>query len=257
MLRRKPPAPTEECREALLQGRAVPYTLRRSARRTLALQVEARGVRVSAPHACAQKEIDRFLAAHARWLFDKLDALAARPRPAAFAVHDGALFPLLGRDCRLRLEESARRVRWRVAADGGDELLLPAQGDGAALLERALRRRALDWYAGRVEEYCHRLGLPPPAVRLTSARTRWGSCSRHGGIRLHWRLIHLPAELIDYVVAHEVAHLLEMNHSARFWSLVESLYPDWRAARARLREAGAGLPNIGGADVSVPNLHEE
>jgi predicted metal-dependent hydrolase len=81
-------------------------------------------------------------------------------------------------------------------------------------------------------------------VRLSSARTRWGSCSARSGIRLHWRLIHCPPALIDYVVAHEVAHLVEMNHSPRFWAVVGSLYPDWSAARLRLHEAARTLPLI-------------
>ena len=83
-----------------------------------------------------------------------------------------------------------------------------------------------------------------PAVGLSNARTRWGSCSSLSGIRLHWRLIHLPLPLIDYVVAHEVAHLVEMNHSPRFWSVVESLYPGHVAARKALRQAAAALPSI-------------
>jgi hypothetical protein len=94
-------------------------------------------------------------------------------------------------------------------------------------------------------------------VRLSSARTRWGSCSSRSGIRLHWRLIHLPPALIDYVVAHEVAHLLEMNHSPRFWAVVERLYPDWRAARADLRKAAAGLPVIAAAPATDTGVFEQ
>ncbi|MCB1945628.1 MAG: M48 family metallopeptidase, partial [Thauera sp.] len=138
---------------------------------------------------------------------------------------------------------SARAARWR-AADGGEELLLPAGVDPQRALVRALRARALAWYRGRVEEFCHRLGVPVSAVSLSSAATRWGSCSTRSGIRLHWRLIHLEPALIDYVVAHEVAHLAEMNHSPRFWAVVERLYPDWREARAALRRAAATLPVI-------------
>ena len=78
----------------------------------------------------------------------------------------------------------------------------------------------------------------------SNASTRWGSCSSRSGIRLHWRLIHLPLGLIDYVVAHEVAHLVEMNHSPRFWSVVESLYPEHMAARKALRQAASSLPHI-------------
>ena len=85
--------------------------------------------------------------------------------------------------------------------------------------------------------------------------------SRASGIRLHWRLVHLPPALIDYVVAHEVAHLLEMNHSPRFWAVVERLYPDWRVARRELRHAAAGLPLLdapgGTADASFTPQEED
>ena len=119
-----------------------------------------------------------------------------------------------------------------------------AGGDARQVLLRGLQRRGLELFSNRVEEFCLRLGRPAPAVGLTNARTRWGSCSSRSGIRLHWRLIHLPLGLIDYVVAHEVAHLVEMNHSPRFWSVVESLYPDHLAARQALRQAAVSLPHI-------------
>jgi len=245
--------PSEQVRRIVLAGREIAYRLRRSARRTLALQVDARGVRVAVPHHCTTAEAERFVAAHGRWLLDKLDQLAARPRPKRFAVEDGACFPLLGRPCRLRLAGARRGACWRLGDDGHEELVLPAATpDAAAALIRALQRRALTWFAGRVGEYCHRLGVAAPAVRLSSARTRWGSCSRLSGIRLHWRLIHLDPVLADYVVAHEVAHLVEMNHSPRFWSLVEAIYPNWRAARRQLRAVAATLPDFAtGDDLSI------
>ena len=124
------------------------------------------------------------------------------------------------------------------------ELALRAGADARQLLLRGLQQRSLELFTNRVEAFCLRLGRPMPAVGLSNARTRWGSCSSRSGIRLHWRLIHLPLPLIDYVVAHEVAHLVEMNHSPRFWSVVESLYPGHVAARQALRQVAAALPSI-------------
>ena len=83
-----------------------------------------------------------------------------------------------------------------------------------------------------------------PPLYLSNARTRWGSCSRLSGIRLNWRLIHLPRHQIDYVVAHEAAHLLEMNHSARFWRVVEELMPDYDEAREALKHANRIIPAL-------------
>lgn len=239
---------TEESRSIRLGERDLDYVLRRSPRRSFALQVDQRGVRVAVPWPATQTEIDRFIRGHHDWLEEKL---AARVAPAAMAVEDGTLFPLLGETCRLRLAGGVRSARWRLGVDGVEELVLP-EGTGARrALVRALRARALPWYGERVAEFCFRLGRAVPAVRLSSARTRWGSCSSRSGIRLHWRLIHLPPELIDYVVAHEVAHLAEMNHSPRFWAVVGALYPDWKAARVKLRDAGRALPVIDGADAAL------
>ncbi len=108
--------------------------------------------------------------------------------------------------------------------------------------QRALHKRALSHFGGRLAHYTGRLELDTPKLALSSAHTRWGSCSKHGGIRLNWRLIHLPAHLGDYVVAHEVAHMLEMNHSERFWNVVSSVYPDWKAARAELKQRATSMP---------------
>ena len=242
-MRSKKNASHSEQRTIRLDSTVVSYTLRRSpARRSYALQVDERGVRVAAPLRAAQGDLDLFIRRHATWLLDKLTVSRVRAHAREIAVADGALFPLLGETCRLRFVARTRGASWQRGADGVPELWLAARADPLAGLLKALKQRTLMWFTGRVEEYCHRLGVNVPAVRLSSATTRWGSCSLKSGIRVHWRLAHLPPSVGDYVVAHEVAHLLEMNHSPRFWALVERIYPDWRAARATLRLAGDNLP---------------
>lgn len=241
------PAPrtvTTEARVIRLHGQEVGYVLRRSARRSFGLQVDQRGVRVAVPSQAHEAEVERFILGHADWLLNKMRACAERPQPVRFEPIDGARFPVFGEACRLRLGGPARSSRWRASPDGVEELVLPASVDPRTALVRALRQRALPWFSERVAEYCYRLQRPVPPVRLSGARTRWGSCSTLSGIRLHWRLVHLDPALIDYVVAHEVAHLLEMNHSPRFWAVVDRLYPDWKAARGRLRKAARELPLI-------------
>src|SRR5207244_3364921 len=98
----------------------------------------------------------------------------------------------------------------------------------------------------RTEFFASQLGVPAPALALSSGRSQWGVCMAGGTIRLNWRLVHLEPALADYVVAHEVAHLMEMNHSKPFWRLAADLYPGWREAGERLEVAGAGLPVIRG-----------
>lgn len=219
-----------------LAGREVRYTLVRSRRRSIGLQVDGRGLTVRMPLRASRRWLQSVLDQHALWILRKLDEWAKRAQPVVW--DEAAVFPLLG-----------GRFTFALRADGGFEMIeldpgqlpLPfSTGIPAAEVERKVsgwyRAQALACYRERVAEFSRRLGVPVPNVRLSSARTQWGSCSRATGVRLSWRLVMLPRRLVDYVVAHEVAHLVEMNHSPRFWDVVARLYPDHAAAR---RELGA------------------
>ena len=248
LLKATPPPPQQ--REIVFGPRTVPYTLKRSARKTLGMKIDGAGVTVTIPLRATIAETEAFIRKNAAWLIEKLDARAARPAPARFDLADGAVLPVLGQPCTIRLQPGAGRARW-IEGHFERELHLPLRPgqNPQLLLRRVLQRHALDYFGGRLDEYMHRLamthpGVPRPALSLTGAKTRWGSCSRHSGIRLNWRLIHFEHALIDYVVAHEVAHLIEMNHSPRFWSVVELLCPTWRDARAELKARGHALPEI-------------
>ena len=123
-------------------------------------------------------------------------------------------------------------------------VLHPSPHDERALATfvlRWLKDEALRFAAPRVQACAARIGAGSPPVKLSNARSEWGSCNRKGEIRLSWRLIQLPPELAQYVVAHEVAHLVELNHSPRFWALVETLHPDHAAARRALGDWSAVL----------------
>ena len=109
--------------------------------------------------------------------------------------------------------------------------------------EKALREKALQLFTERLNHFAHRLGLTVPALSLSAARTRWGSCSLKSGIRLNWRLVHFPRHVVDYVVVHELAHLREMNHSPRFWAIVETICPDHHHTRNELKNLAAYCPS--------------
>jgi predicted metal-dependent hydrolase len=237
---RLPPATSDiKSRHLLIGARAVPYELRQAKGRRLALTIDERGLRVGAPPRLTFAEIEAFVRAHGAWVLEKLDEFAARNTRRFVRICDGARLPLLGGEAQVRVVDGANRVLWR-----GDELVLAARPDADldALARRGIQRRALEHFAVRLGHFAALMERPAPPLGLSSARGRWGSCSTNSGIRINWRLVHLPPHLGDYVVAHEVAHLVEMNHSARFWRVVGDLYPEWKAARAELKRRAAEIP---------------
>lgn len=240
LFRRAAP-PAEQTRHIQLGTRIVDYRLIRSSRRTLGMTIDQRGLRVGASPRTSLADIERFLRHNAAWVLKKLDEWHGHGQARHLAICDGALIPVLGEECVVRIEPGANRVRWV-----GHTLILQARPDAdlRQLARRALRDRALEVFGERVAHYAARLQRPLPRVALSNAQTRWGSCSEKTGIRLSWRLIHAPPRLLDYVVAHEMAHLVEMNHSPRFWKVVERLCPDYRSARDELRRLAATCPQI-------------
>lgn len=234
--------PAEASHRIALAGREIAYQLRRSQRRTIGLAIDHRGLRVGAPLRARQGDIESLIRQHGQWVLDKLAAWQERPAPPRLEVSDGCTVPLLGQTLTVTVTPLGR-ARWQFA---GDRLHLwpSATADANQLLEKALREKARALFAERLAHYAPRLGVVAPPLRLSAARTRWGSCSHHGGISLNWRLIHMPLPVIDYVVAHELAHLREMNHSPRFWSVVEQLCPEWRARRLELRHHGRQIPQL-------------
>lgn len=237
---------TGDARHLLLSGRLVAYRLRRD-RRRLSMRIDERGLHVNAPRGIALADIEAFVAGHRDWVLAKLDEYAGQAARRHLPIHDGARLPVLGTEVEVRVTAGNNRGLWQTAESGGDERLWLAvrpAADLAALARRALQRRALEYFRPRLADAAARLGRPMPPLALSSARARWGSCSAKSGIRLNWRLIHLPSAPIDYVIVHEAAHLVEMNHGPRFWATVEGLCPDWQQARADLKRLGPALPQI-------------
>jgi predicted metal-dependent hydrolase len=225
-----------------LGTRVVAFRFARSRRRTIGISVDADGLAVAAPHYAPWVEIEKFLLEKSRWISRKLDEWAQAGRPVRVSGVAGETIPVCGQ--MLTLELARGEKRFELA---GQRLLLrlrrPAERARVkADLVRGLKSYAFEVLSPRVAHYVTQLGLPQPRVAISNARTQWGVCTQDGRIRLSWRLVHVAPALADYVVAHEVAHLVELNHSARFWKVVERLYPDCRAARQRLDLAAATLP---------------
>ena len=233
---RRPPARTEESR--LFPGcfEHPPYLLRRSSRRrTLALRVgEAGDIVVNAPLRLAQRDIDTFLARHTDWIKERL----AQAHTRVFHWQDGAQLPWLGGTLRLVLLPAAGKPVLRLEQD---HLLCQAPPEAAAaLVTRWFSQQARALLAERLAHHATRAGLPLPPMRLSNARTRWGSLSPRGVVSLNWRLIKAPPEALDYVICHELAHFRQRNHSAAFWREVAILFPDYARVRAQLKQNGRG-----------------
>jgi predicted metal-dependent hydrolase len=239
-----PLAAGETPRTIALGDRIVPYVLRRARRRTIGLSIDHRGLRVGVPNRSSLREVEALILRHGDWVVQKLDEWRTRRRPELLPIVDGVQLPMLGATLTVRLASGASRICWQAPEALVLTLSLRAPEDAGRLLEKALRERARALFVLRLAHYAAQLGVTLPRLTLSAARTRWGSCSLKTGIRLNWRLIHFPLHVIDYVVAHELAHLREMNHSPRFWAVVESICPNWQVLREELRVLGKSLPNF-------------
>ncbi|MSQ64137.1 MAG: M48 family peptidase [Betaproteobacteria bacterium] len=239
-----PPADAGPTRHALLAGRSVEFRFERRRRRTIGIRVNEHGLSVAAPLRAPWREVEGFLHEKARWILAKLDQRAAAGKLRTIFGESGETLPLHGREVVLVVSPAKRSVNL-LGTDLHIGIPEPhRRGAVRDLLLRWLKSRALDALAPRVAHYAARVSLPPPPLKLSNARTQWGVCMASGRVRLSWRLVHLDPELADYVVAHEVAHLVELNHSERFWALVEWLYPHWREARERIERDAATIPRI-------------
>lgn len=220
----------------------VDYRLVRSLRRTIAIHVSHAGVETRAPMTASVGEIESFMRQKQEWIVTRLRELG-EIRP--FRWEAGARLPLLGNEVLL-VDEPARHGIWLEE----DRLLIGrphgrSRADWRTRMLAWLRWEALRHFSGRVAEMAARLEVPLPQLRLSNAAGRWGSCTlRRDGphIRLHWKLYLMPPHLIDYVVAHELAHIRELNHSPRFWAQVARLYPGHAQARIELNRRGRALP---------------
>ena len=228
-------------RQVLIGARVVDYELRQAAGRRLAMRIDERGLRVGAPKSLPLHAIERFVLDHGDWVLQKLDEYARQSRPRHLVIRQGVVVPVFGESMPVHIEAGNNRVCWQP-----DRLVLAARPDADlnALARRALQRRAFEYCGERSRQFAARLGRSQPRLALSSARTRWGSCSTTSGVRINWRLVHLPPRFADYVVAHELAHLVHMNHSARFWQQVEALFPDWQAVRDELKSLAATIPIV-------------
>lgn len=225
----------------MIDGEEVPVTLRRNAkakRIILRLNKTSDGITLTLPKRASEAEALRFAVSQEDWIAERL---SARPKPVPFS--DGAVIPLRGEKHRIEHLADRRGTVW-IEDVAPDLPRLCVAGDEAHLERRIrdwLKRQARADLKERCAHYADVMGLKYKRVDLRDQTSRWGSCSSSGVLSFSWRLILAPAHVLDYVAAHEVAHLKEMNHSKRFWALVEDALPTMNVSRKWLKTHGAGL----------------
>jgi predicted metal-dependent hydrolase len=262
MLKRLKPGRGETI-EVKIRGLGIPLLIKKSARaRRFSLQVSEarRGALLTMPAYSSYGEADEFLSRHLGWLKERVAGL---PEPVPFS--HGAIVPLRGLAHQIRFVGFVRHrgIVWVEEPEYARPA--PAWPEGARVSVRRLPRlhvtgeedhaprRLLDWLKrqaqldlkARVAVHARRLDLEPQRIYVRDQTTRWGSCSTSGALSFSWRLVLAPPFVLDYLAAHEVAHLAHMNHGPRFWALVEHTMPRQAQAREWLRRHGASLHRYG------------
>jgi predicted metal-dependent hydrolase len=241
------PTPPAQSRSSLVAGQHLSYLLRVSPRaRVVRLVIRpGSGLEVVVPRGTPQARVEEVLADKARWIAATLqrvarEALSSQPR----CLEDGQALSVAGRTLRLALYEGAPAGRYRAVLEG-ETLALRIHDFAQETIRRALeawyRQQARSVFDERLAACNAAYGFTFGRVSIKEQKSRWGSCSRRGNLNFNWRLLLAPLPVLDYVVIHELCHLKELSHSARFWALVARACPDYAVRRRWLRQHGRTL----------------
>lgn len=211
----------------------------RSKRKTLAIIVKQDGsVIVRAPLRTAENAIWEFVEQHRSWIEKKRTELRSADVASPKQYHPGEMFMFLG---ELHPLEVVKRQRQPLVLDGSFKLSESASAHAERVFEHWYREQARQIIQERVEVYAKQYGFQYQRIKIMSARTRWGSCSRSDSLNFSWRLIMAPLAQVDYVAVHELAHTIHHNHSSRFWKKVETVMPDFKERQKWLKKHGPRL----------------
>jgi predicted metal-dependent hydrolase len=225
---------------------------RQARRYTLRIDASSREVVLTIPPRGSIREAREFAQKHGGWIAARLKRL---PEAAPFA--QGSDVPLRGMAHTIVHRRGQRGTVWTETSVGGDRLLLCAAGEAAHLNRRVhdfLKREAARDLAAASRRYADQLGVTIKRISVRDQSSRWGSCSNTGVLSFSWRLVLAPPFVLEYLAAHEVCHLVELNHSPRFWRLVNRLYPNCERAKTWLDVHGTDLHRYG---LSVPRAMKQ
>jgi predicted metal-dependent hydrolase len=234
------PHPTEVCNIELPWG-VCSYTLKRSKRRSVGFLIGDNGLQVSAPLRLSITELHNIIRTKSHWIQQRLSQWETRSKqtvPLSSLLDDGKPIPVRGEAYQLETLPARSKA---LLNPWTKSIALPACENSEQrnkAIEKVLRAHAKEVFTHMAAKLVARQALtsrlPSFSIHLSSPASRWGSCNSKREVRLNWRLVHYSPQLIEYVIAHELAHLVEMNHSARFWAVVESLMPDYKEPHTTL-----------------------
>ncbi len=220
----------------LANGETISYLLEHRPRRTVGLKITADGLVVHAPKRIFAFQLNQILQEKSGWILSKLQARAASQVDTIEWI-DGEHLLYLGQDIQLTIVKNSNNKA--LVLDANTLLMATPTPDNHTLVHRKVvhwyQKQAMADFGRRLTILAAKLGVPTPPLTLSNAKSRWGSCNSRGEVRLNWRLLQAPPSIINYVICHELAHLKQMNHSAKFWAVVESLFPDYKQAEKALK----------------------
>ncbi|MDP3087704.1 MAG: SprT family zinc-dependent metalloprotease [Methylotenera sp.] len=229
----------------LPSGDQLEYQLERRQRRTVGLKVTSTGLVIHAPKRISQSHLESIIVLKADWIRKKLASLTANKIPEIQWQHGEQLL-FLGNSITLTVEHNPRSKAVEYEP-GFLQLAMPTHNNQTLVARKVIqwyKKQALSDFTRRLEIFSSKLGVSFASLRLSNANSRWGSCNSKKEIRLNWRLLQAPPHIINYVVCHELAHLIEMNHSAKFWATVASIFPEYKSAEKELKELSATLHRL-------------
>jgi predicted metal-dependent hydrolase len=226
----------------LPNGQSIAYLLEHRSRRTVGLKITDEGLVVHAPKRIFAYQLNQILVDKSSWILSKLQARDANQVDAIEWV-DGEHLLFLGQDIQLEITQGTRnkapifeqnKLKISTLQPNNHEVL-------ARKVTQWYHKQAIQDFSRRLAILAAKLGVPTPPLSLSNARSRWGSCNSRGEVRLNWRLLQAPPHIIQYVICHELAHLKEMNHSARFYAVLEGLFPDYKQAEKDIKRLSPQL----------------
>ena len=224
-------APTREKRSIYINGELVEFTHIKKSKKNISLKIDQDGLIISTPFHTDDIFINNIIEKKFDWISKHLSHISSQTISKTNQIET---ILLLGEEYKVIPEHRSTQI------DHKDKIIF-CKTNGVSDVKKIIKEFALLYFKDRIDSYDRILEIKPSSIKLTNAKTKWGSCSNNKNIRLSWRLIQTSSGIIDYVICHELAHLKHMNHSKLFWHEVERIYPNYKIYKKQLKDQALSL----------------